>query len=82
MSAHTRNGAVRVRFARAPSTVDASTRNGRVEVIVPEGSETYRVHLDTRRGDTELAVRTDPASPRTISAETVHGRATVRYSTD
>ena len=81
VSVGSRNGAVHVGFDEPPSTVDATTRNGRVEVVVPETPDAYRVDLDTRHGDTEIGVRTDPTSSRTITASTSNGRARVRYPT-
>lgn len=77
----TRNGEVSLAFADAPTSVEARSRNGRVEVVVPAGPDAYDVRLDTRHGDTDIGVRTDPASDRSVTAETRNGSVTVRYPT-
>jgi hypothetical protein len=75
------NGSVRLSFAEAPTTVTARTSNGSVEVVVPEDDTAYRVAADSTIGSIDTAVRTDPSSDRTITADTQHGSITVRYPT-
>lgn len=75
------NGRVSLTFASAPTTVQASTDHGRVEVVVPDGSETYRVDLETDFGSTDIGVRTDPDSSRRITGSSDSGDVTVRYPT-
>lgn len=75
------NGRVALTFAEAPRTVRATSDNGSVEVVVPDGPESFRVALDTQRGSTDVGVRADPASDRSIVAETDNGSVSVRYPT-
>lgn len=81
-SAHTtvtsRAGAIKLRYQSAPSTVDAKTSAGAVEIHVP-GTDTYAVDTGTKAGDTTIGVATDPAAPRKISAHTTAGAITVAH---
>lgn len=83
VSADTSNGAVSLSFATVPSAVVADTSNGSIEIVVPEDPDVaYRVDAgDNFVGRTEIGVRTDPTSERSIVAETSNGSVTVRYST-
>ena len=80
-TASSSNGGVTLAFAQPPTSVRASTSNGSVEVVVPDGPERYQVRADTDHGATDVDVRTDPASDRSIDAETSNGSVTVRYAT-
>jgi DUF4097 and DUF4098 domain-containing protein YvlB len=75
------NGRVSLGFAEPPSTVQATTDNGSVEIVLPVGSESYRVDVDTHHGSTDVGVRTDPSSDRVIVGRTNNGSVTVRYPT-
>lgn len=78
--ADTDNGRVSLSFAEPPRDVTATSDNGRVEVVVPNTADTYRVDAQTDNGSTDIAVRTDPTSPRVITAETDNGSVSVRYA--
>lgn len=73
------NGQVSLSFADAPTSVTATSDNGGVEVVVPDTAATYRVDVQTDNGSTDVGVRTDPTSDRSITAETDNGSVTVRY---
>jgi hypothetical protein len=73
------HGRVVVRLSEPPSSVEASSDHGRVEVIVPDEPGAFRVDVSTDHGSTDVQVRTDPASPRTIRASSDHGSVVVRY---
>ncbi|MGD9695892.1 MAG: DUF4097 family beta strand repeat-containing protein [Thermoleophilia bacterium] len=77
--AATRNGRVTLDFDRAPRSVSAGTRNGDVQVVVPDGPAAYAVSLDSANGRERLGVRADPDSPRRIDLGTRNGDAVVRY---
>jgi hypothetical protein len=79
--AESRHGSVRLTFAEAPTTVTARTRDGAVEVVVPDDDATYRVDADSFVGSIDTPVRIDPSSERSITATTRHGSVTVRYPT-
>ena len=51
--AESRHGSVRVSFSEAPRTVTARTRDGAVEVVVPDDEAAYDVEVDTFVGDTD-----------------------------
>lgn len=75
------NGRVTLTFAEPPSAVTATSDNGRVEVVVPDTTDTYRVRATTDDGDNDVGVRTDPDSDRTITIDTDNGDVDVRYPT-
>jgi hypothetical protein len=75
------NGSVRLTFAEPPRSVDATTDNGDVEVVVPDDDTTYLVDIDTDHGSTDIGVRTDPDSDRRIFGRSHNGSVTVRYPT-
>jgi DUF4097 and DUF4098 domain-containing protein YvlB len=79
VAADSDNGRVSLAFASAPTTVTATSDNGRVEVVVPDTADTYRVDAQTDTGSTDVGVRTDPTSDRSITAETDNGSVSVRY---
>ncbi len=79
--ADTDNGRVELEFAVAPMTVEASSNNGSVEVVVPDDGETYRVTMDTDNGSQEQSVRTAPDSTRSLTLTTENGSVTARTAT-
>ena len=72
------NGRVQLEFAAAPTTVVATTDNGRVEVVVPDDGTAYRVDLRATTAARPIEVPIDPASHRTITVRTDNGSATAR----
>ncbi|HEX2048817.1 MAG TPA: DUF4097 family beta strand repeat-containing protein [Acidimicrobiales bacterium] len=79
--ARTANGRVRLEFSESPTAVEARSANGRVDVVLPNTTDAYRVDLDTDNGSTDAGVRTDPSSGRSVVARTNNGDVTVRYAT-
>lgn len=80
--AESRNGAIRLGFVDAPTSVGIESRNGSVEVVVPDDDATYRVDVTTRfTGASNSSIRTDPESHRSIVARTHNGSVTLRYPT-
>ncbi|MEV4348601.1 hypothetical protein AB0J83_29445 [Actinoplanes sp. NPDC049596] len=63
------DGAAHVSFASAPDRVRARA-GGAVDVVLPAGPETYRVTASPGRS----ALRSDPASKRSIAASAGEGR--------
>ncbi len=72
-------GAVRLTFSLAPQTVVATSSAGRVDVLVPDGTETYRVDARSSAGSTQVGVKTDQASTRSIEARSSAGSVHVDY---
>ena len=72
-------GSVALELAAAPNRVDASSSAGRVSIVVPRSEVAYAVDASSSASGTEIAVRTDPASSRTIRASSSAGSVTVRY---
>lgn len=75
----TDDGGVVLTFAAAPPTVAVASGNGDVELIVPDGPETYRVDASTGNGEVDTRVRTDPTSERSITLRSGDGSLTSRY---
>jgi len=71
-------GEVALAFAEPPTSVDASTSTGRVEVVVPDDATRYAVDATSSVGDASVAVPRDPESPRRITARTSVGEVVVR----
>ena len=80
VTAKTSSGSVDLQFRTAPTKVDARSSSGDVTVLLPNGTETYRVDADTKSGDEASRVKVDPASTRIITLETSSGDATVEYA--
>jgi Putative adhesin len=79
--AETDNGSTLLEFLEPPTTVEARSDNGSVEVIVPNTPDAYAVDMSTDNGEETREIRTDPTSSRRITIETDNGDATVRYAT-
>ncbi len=72
------NGRVLLEFVAAPTTVEATSDNGSVEVVVPDDGEAYRVSMNSDNGDEHLEVRTDPDSDRSLVLMSDNGSVTAR----
>lgn len=79
VDADTSAGSVRLSFVVPPDTVRAKSDAGSVNVTVPDDATTYRVEAGTSAGSTRVRVRTDPTSPRSITARSSAGSVTVEY---
>ncbi len=77
--ADTNNGSVALEFVEPPTTVDARSDNGRVEVVLPETEDFYNLDITTDNGQVSRDIRTDPTSPRRITIRTDNGDVTARY---
>ncbi len=76
--AYSDNGRVELDFAEPPSSVEARTSNGSVEVVLPDVDGGYNVDTQTDNGGEDVTVIDDPTSDRTVIAETDNGNVTVR----
>jgi Putative adhesin len=72
VTAQSRAGGVKLRFAQPPDLIDASTNAGGVQIEVPAGTG-YAVDADSDTGDPEIEVQRDNASPHKIKASTNAG---------
>ena len=81
VDADTDEGRLLLQFAAAPEFVTATSDRSSVGIVVPDDEATYRVDARTGHGTTDIGIRTDPASDRSITAHTDHGSVTVRYPT-
>jgi DUF4097 and DUF4098 domain-containing protein YvlB len=77
--ANSDNGRVELTFAEPPVRVEVDSDNGRIEIVVPDTDDTYLVDASSDNGSTDIGVRTDPASDRTIVADADNGSVTLRY---
>lgn len=73
------NGSIDLELAIAPRTVTATSDNGRVEVALPRTEDLYAVDAGSRNGSVDNQIRTDPASPRRVLAQSDNGSITLRY---
>jgi hypothetical protein len=78
VAARTDNGRIRLLFDAAPESVDVSTDNGAVAVVVPDAAAVYDVDATSDNGSIDVDVRTDPESDRHIVVETDNGSIDVR----
>jgi DUF4097 and DUF4098 domain-containing protein YvlB len=72
----TQAGALRLEFAEAPATLQATTELGAVTIRVP-GNVAYAVDARSDVGSSRVSVREDAASPHKISVKTQVGAVTV-----
>lgn len=69
----TSDGSVQLSFAKAPTTVRASTSDGSLEIVVPKDGTAYAVTVSVSDGSQSVDVPTDPESARRISVRTSDG---------
>lgn len=67
------DGSVRLGFAKPPTTVRATTRDGSVEVLVPDDGTAYAVSVDVADGSQDVGVPTDPDSASRLTVRTRDG---------
>ena len=73
VEASTSDGSVRLGFAEPPRSVRATSRDGSVQLTLPDDRTAYHVTVSTRDGSSEVTVPTDPTAPRRITASTSDG---------
>ncbi|MFB4195438.1 DUF4097 family beta strand repeat-containing protein [Streptomyces carpaticus] len=74
----TRNGDVALRFGEAPPEVRAATRDGAVDLVLPEPPEGYALHIDRREGAADVGLASRADSERTVTVSTRDGTVRVR----
>jgi hypothetical protein len=74
------NGDIELELRQPPQTLDLSSDNGDIVVVVPRDDEVYAVDVTTDNGSTENGLRTDQAGSRRITASTDNGDVTLRYA--
>ncbi len=80
VTARTSSGDVRLDLRDDAETIDAGTASGQVAIRLPDtAGVAYRIDLRTGSGVTSSEVRSDPASPRTVTATTSSGDVSVAY---
>lgn len=77
--ARSTNGSIRLTMANPSERIQAASDNGGITIVVPDSEQAYATDLTTDNGGINNRVRTDPASPRTITASSSNGSITVRY---
>ncbi|MEV8115876.1 hypothetical protein AB0O69_13410 [Streptomyces xiamenensis] len=78
----TRNGDVSLGFDAAPPEVRVSSRDGSVDLALPEPPEGYALDVAQRGGAADIALASRPDSPRTVSVTTRDGTVRVRPAGD
>ena len=79
VSARTNNGSVRLSFSTPPTSVDARTGTGHLDVLLPADAPAYALTTDNAIGSVDAAIRTDPVSEHRMSLATTVGRISVGY---
>jgi hypothetical protein len=77
VSASTSDGSVRLAFADPPRSVRATSRDGSVQLTLPDDRTAYHVTVSTSDGSSDVTVPTDPTAPRRITATTSDGDVTI-----
>ena len=77
VDATTSDGSVHVAFASPPQTVRATSRDGSVELTMPDDRTAYRVTVAVRDGSSAVSVPRDPTSPRRIRVTTSDGDVSI-----
>jgi len=80
VSARTASGDVTLQLSSVPEGVEARINSGDVAVLVPPGSEPYRVDADTNSGDRSVGVVVSDRSSNAITAHTNSGDVVVDYA--
>jgi hypothetical protein len=78
VTADSDNGRVTLTFTAPPTTVVATSRNGSIEVVVPDDGEAYRLVMDADNGSQNADIPTNPAGARSITVRSENGSVTVR----
>jgi hypothetical protein len=78
--ADTDNGSITLEFVEPPTTVEARSDNGRVEVVLPDTEDFYNLDITTDNGQVSRDIRTDPTSSRRLTIQTDNGDVTARYA--
>ena len=73
VEASTSDGSVRLYFAEPPRSVRATSRDGSVQLTLPDDGTAYDVKVSTRDGSSDVTVPTDPTAARRIAATTSDG---------
>lgn len=73
------NGSVNIQMVEAPRTLQATSDNGDVTIVLPTGDESYAVDIGSDNGSVDNQLRTDPASDRRVTVRTDNGSVTARY---
>jgi hypothetical protein len=73
------SGDIELDFGSVPSAVQLKSSSGDVTIQLPSGDEAYKVEAHTSSGDDSTTVKTDPASDRSVKADTSSGDITVEY---
>jgi len=80
--ARTGNGSIRLTMLNPAERIQAASDNGGITIVVPDSEHAYATDLFTDNGSIDNRLRTDPSSPRSITARSDNGSITVRYATD
>jgi len=81
VTARSSSGDIDLALAADPQTVDAHASSGHIAVVLPNTpGVAYKLALHADSGTTSGQVRTDPSSPRSITASASSGDVSVAYS--
>ena len=72
-------GDVDASFSEAPNQIKARANGGDIDIVIPDDQDSYRVDASSNGGSTDVDVRSDPASARSIDLHTNGGTISVAY---
>ncbi|MFE7747546.1 DUF4097 family beta strand repeat-containing protein [Streptomyces sp. NPDC057428] len=72
------NGSIQLGFAAVPDLVDTVSGNGRIDIDLPGGTDTYAVSARADNGDVSVKVPRSDSSEHVVRARSDNGEVTVR----
>ena len=75
----TGDGDIHITWSIAPTTVVATTGNGGIHLVVPQGSGPYRMSTHTGNGSAHVSVASDSSATSSITAQSGNGSITIGY---
>ncbi|MEV2247068.1 DUF4097 family beta strand repeat-containing protein [Streptomyces sp. NPDC049970] len=76
--ARSANGEIRLGFTRVPALVDTVSDNGRIDIGLPPGQDTYAVSAEADNGNVSVDVPRSDSSEHVVKARSDNGEVTVR----
>ncbi|OON72934.1 DUF4097 family beta strand repeat-containing protein [Streptomyces tsukubensis] len=76
-SAETRDGRLKVVFAKPPRKVSTVTVNGNANVTLPPGSDRYRIGITAENGQANSSVTDTKGAERTVKVHSQNGNARI-----
>ncbi|HEX7100764.1 MAG TPA: DUF4097 family beta strand repeat-containing protein [Acidimicrobiia bacterium] len=79
LRASTSNGRINLELSATPTTLEARTSNGDIEIVLADDAPAVALSTTTSNGRTDTQIRTDPNADASMTITTSNGDITVRY---